>query len=237
MGGGQGGPQRDVSSQRGQAPPALPKEVRDALPADAARAWCKLASHLPEALYLAGGAAAALRLHHRVSQDLDFFYHRRAVDLAALERELATLGFAVTYRAPGTLRGLLGTTKVEFLHADEAGAQKRLEQPELVAGVRVAGFKDLMAMKLKVLAERGDLRDYYDVMRIDEQGGVSVEDGIALYLERYGLDRASDALGHLVRALGYLEDADEDESLSTSKAELTAWWRRRQAQVIRNLGW
>lgn len=52
----------------------------------------------------------------------------------------------------------------------------------------------------------------------------------------YGIDRASDALPHLFRPLGYLDDADEDESLPMSKAELAQWWRRRQAELIRNLG-
>lgn len=35
-------------------------------------------------------------------------------DVAAL----VPLGFAVTNRAPGTLQGVLGRTKLEFLHAD-----------------------------------------------------------------------------------------------------------------------
>jgi predicted nucleotidyltransferase component of viral defense system len=100
----------------------------------------------------------------------------------------------------------------------------------------VAGLKDLMAMKLKVLAERGELRDYYDVMRIEQDGGVSVEDGIAYYLERYGLDRASAALTHLIRALGHLGDVDDDEALPISKESLADWWSRRQAQLVANLG-
>lgn len=42
-------------------------------------------------------------------------------------------------------------------------------------------------MKLKVMAERGELRDYFDVKAIDEEGGVSVEEGIDLYMRRYRL--------------------------------------------------
>jgi predicted nucleotidyltransferase component of viral defense system len=215
----------------------LPAKVRAALPRDAARAWQTLAPHLPAALYLGGGAATAVRLGaHRISQDLDFFYHAEAVDLDELEATLEELGFAVSYRAPGTLRGVLGATKVEFFHADEVRPQHLLGPPDETAGLRVAGLKDLMAMKLKVLAERGELRDYYDVMRIEQQGGLSVEDGVALYLERYGLDPRGDALPHLVRALGYLDDADQDGSIPTTKAELARWWRRRQVELIRNLG-
>lgn len=224
------------SPVRREPVPALPAEVRSALTPGVARAWRKLLPHLPPELYLAGGTATALHLHHRVSQDLDFFYHGNSVDLQALEREFTQIGVAVTFRAPGTLRTLVGDTKVEFLHADEARTQHLIESPAIVAGVPVAGLKDLIAMKLKALAERGELRDYYDVMQIDQQGGISVEDGIALYLQRYGLDRASDALPHLIRALGYLEDTDEDEQLPITKTQLNSWWRQRQARLIRNLG-
>jgi hypothetical protein len=58
---------------------------------------------------------------------------------------------------------------------------------------------------------------------------------VAYFLRRYGLDRASDALPHLVRALGYLDDADDDESLPMSKHELATWWRGRQVRLLRNL--
>lgn len=202
---------------------------------DVARTWSRIATHLPDGLYLAGGTAAALHLHHRRSNDLDFFYHKNAVDLDVLERELVAIGGAVDLRSPGTLRVYIGGTKVEFLHADEARPQQLLEPPSEVASIPVASIEDLMAMKLKVLAERGELRDYYDVKEIDERGGISVEEGIRLFCERYGLDRTNQAVRQLITALGYLEDCDEDDSLPMSKNELAAWWRKRQVRVILNL--
>jgi len=205
----------------------LPRELRDVL--------TRLQPVLPEGVYLAGGTALALRLGHRVSRDLDFFFHGDGVDLDRLAADLGDLGGAVELRGSGTLRGLLAAIKVEFFQVDLLAEQQRLETPELIAGVPVAGLKDLMATKLKVLAERGELRDYYDVKCIDEHGEVSLEDGVALFLMRYGLSRASDALPHLVRALGYLDDVADDESLPTSKTELAAWWRIRQAKLLRNL--
>lgn len=51
------------------------------MPRATAHAWRTLAPHLPEDLYLGGGTALAVRLGHRVSQDLDFFYHGDRVDL------------------------------------------------------------------------------------------------------------------------------------------------------------
>jgi predicted nucleotidyltransferase component of viral defense system len=126
--------------------------------------------------------------------------------------------------------------EVEFLHADEARPVQLLEEPTVVHGLRIAGLKDLVAMKLKVLAERGELRDYYDVKLIEEEAELPLEDGIALFLERYSLGPESEQLNHLIRALGYLDDVEEDEALPVSKADLAAWWQQRQGRLVRHLG-
>jgi hypothetical protein len=208
----------------------------EALPPETVRAWKALAPLLPKELYLGGGTAVAVHLRHRESRDLDFFFHRGAVDLRALAKKLGEVRqFAVTHKRAGTLRGLFGDTKVEFFHADEGRPQKLLEVPQTVAGLRVAGLKDLMAMKLKVVGDRGEMRDYYDIKLIEEQGHLTVEDGIALFLERYGVGPASEALRHVVGTLGYLDDVEEDDALPTSKAELTDWWQTRQARLVRHL--
>jgi hypothetical protein len=215
----------------------LPAELCKALPVDTQKAWVSLAPVLPPALYLGGGTAVAVHLKHRRSRDLDFFFHRDAVDLRHLAREIGDAGpFAIGEASPGTLRGLFGATKLEFLHADEVAPQSLLEQPGKVAGLHVAGLKDLLAMKLKVLSERGEMRDYFDVKAIDEQSPLSVEDGIGLFLSRYRLDPSNGVLKALIRAMGYLDDVEEDEALPIAKPELAAWWGRRQAALIAELG-
>jgi predicted nucleotidyltransferase component of viral defense system len=206
------------------------------LPPGTARAWRALAQKLPDQLYLGGGTAVAVHLRHRESRDLDFFFHDSAVDLQALAKELSTTGdFALTSESTGTLRGLFRETKVEFFHADEGAPQHLLEQTQTVSGLRVAGLKDLMAMKLKVVGDRGELRDYYDIKAIEQQAGLTVEDGIALYTERYGIAGTSDTLPHVVSALGYLDDIEEDDALPIGKDELAAWWKTRQARLVRHL--
>ena len=217
--------------------PSLPTELRKVLPADTQKAWESLAPVLPASLYLGGGTAVAVHLKHRTSRDLDFFFHNNEIDLEGLIGTVGAAGpFAITETAPGTLRGLLGSTKVEFLHADEVAPQARLEEPTVVAGLRVAGLKDLLAMKLKVLSERGEMRDYFDVMEIDRQSPLSVEEGVALFLDRYRLDPTDTAVRSLIRAMGYLDDVAEDEALPIDKSKLVEWWQKRQAAVIRNLG-
>jgi predicted nucleotidyltransferase component of viral defense system len=214
----------------------LRDELRSVLPGDTQEAWKLLAPILPSSLYLVGGTAVAVHLRHRVSQDLDFFYHGGTVDLDELTKRIGAAGtFAVTETGPGTLKGLLGATKLEFLHSDEASPQIQLEKPRVVSGLRVAGLKDLIAMKLKVMGERGEMRDYFDVMAIDEQSPLSIEEGIAFFLKRYRLDPSDSALRALIRAMGYFDDVDEDEALPIAKEELAAWWKKRQPKVIRNL--
>ena len=156
------------------------------MPADTAMAWELLAPTIPAAAYLAGGTAIAVHLGHRVSHDLDFFYHRNAIDLDQLARTIDTVGpFAITMRSPGTLNALFFRTKIQFLHADEVAPQRLLTQPFEVAGLRVAQLDDLLAMKLKVVGDRGELRDYFDLMTIEQRGGRSVEEGLQLFLARF----------------------------------------------------
>jgi hypothetical protein len=185
---------------------------------------------------LGGGTAVAAHLHHRQSRDLDFFFHNNAVDLTALAARLRAMPqFALAREGAGTLSGLFGATKIEFFHADEAKRQHLLEAPRVLAGLHVAGLRDLLAMKLKVVGDRGEMRDYYDLRLIEERGGLTLEDGITLFLERYDVSPQSDTLEHIVRALGYLDDIEEDDALPISKAELAGWWRERQVLLLRHL--
>lgn len=216
---------------------ALPEQVRRVLPTDAARTWETVAALVPAAAYLGGGTAVAIHFGHRVSRDLDFFYHHDSIDLDELARELARRGrFAVTQRAPGTLNGLFSGTRLQFLHADEGRPQRLLEPPQMVAGVSVAGVSDLMAMKLKVIGDRGELRDYYDLMIIERETGRTAEEGLSLFLARYSPQSPDAAVAHIVRGLGYFGDVDEDKALPLPREEIMAYWVARQPAIASSAG-
>lgn len=154
------------------------------------------------------------------------------MDLDRLKKTLKNVGsFATTYEDEGTLRGLYGATKLEIFVAPSI---RRLAPPQTVAGLGIGSLQDLMAIKVKVLAERGEARDYFDVKTIDESGRIPVEEGIELYLDRYSVDSTSAVLQHLYRALGDLSDVEEDAALPTTTKELQEWWSRRQTRVLRN---
>lgn len=214
----------------------LPESVTRAVPAPTARAWESLAPVLPRTLYLAGGTALAVHLGHRLSNDLDLFYHENAIDLRALRRKIEQLGpFAVLTQEPGALNGIFLDTKLQVLHADQVRRQERLEPVTVVGDIAIAGLGDILAMKLKVVADRGELRDYYDLMAIEQQTARTADEGMGLFLQRYRQPREPASLAPIVRALGYLDDIDEDPSLPTSKDEVAAYWRRRQSELIATL--
>ncbi len=174
---------------------ALPAELVAALPDDTARSWELIAPIVPEGAYLAGGTALAVHLHHRVSRDLDFFF-ARPVDLDEVTAALQSRGpFAVTLRDAGTLNGVFSDTGVQFLSAEN---QHQLEPTTSVAGIEVAGIGDILAMKLKVIGDRGELRDYFDVMQIERQGRRTAEEGLGLYMARYDVSSEHVTVRHIV---------------------------------------
>jgi hypothetical protein len=66
----------------------LSERVRSILPPDTALTWETIAPTVPSTAYLGGGTAIAVHLAHRVSRDLDFFFHRNSVNLEELTTKL-----------------------------------------------------------------------------------------------------------------------------------------------------
>lgn len=138
----------------------------------------------------------------------------------------------VTTFTDDTLKGMLDGTKVQFL---EAASHRLLDTPAVVAGMGVAGVRELMADKLKVVRDRGELRDYVDLMAIEQAGTHRCEQGLAYSLNRYGLDPDDTSLSQIVAALGFLDDVADDPGLPVGRDVVEDYWRKRQPEVLRSL--
>jgi len=206
--------------------------LAEVLPGETAQAWHRLAPLLPDGGFLAGGTAIAVHLRHRVSRDLDFFFEHGFDRDGLLDRLSAEHDFAATELAEGTINGVLGTTKVQFL---DASPQTMIVPPVSIAGIRVAMLDDLLAMKLKVVGDRGQLRDYYDLMAIEQQTDFSIEQGFGLFVERYRPPVPEAAVRHALLALGYLDDVADDPYLEgiVDRVTIERYWHRRQPQIAR----
>lgn len=209
--------------------PRLPAGLRAVLPQATQDAWLRVAPAVPEAAYLVGGTALAVHLGHRQSRDLDFFT-TAPFDPEALVSVLQGVGaFEPTTLSAGSLTGVLEGARVQFLDARQ---QEVLEPPTVVAGIRVAGLRDLLATKLKVIGDRGELRDYFDLMTIEERTELRAEQGLGFYLARYRPRTPESSLGHIARALASFGDVTDDPALPVPRARIERYWRRRQPQVL-----
>lgn len=207
-------------------------ELTRLLPAETRNAWLRVSSYLPEGAYLAGGTAVTVHLGHRLSRDLDFFT-LHSFDAGAVSSDLYEAGdFEATLIAEGTVNGMLGGTKIQVL---DASAQNMIDEPMTVAGVEVAQIRDLLAMKLKVIGDRGELRDYFDIKCIEQTTPYAAEQGMAFYLERYRPVPPEPSTVHIVEGLGHFEDVADDPSLPEARESIERYWRRRQRQVAASL--
>jgi hypothetical protein len=211
---------------------SLPGWLEELLPGETAATWKEIAPLVPATVYLGGGTAIAVHLRHRESRDLDFFFHA-AVDLDQLAERLRAQGpFAVTQRAAGTLNGLYRETRLQFLQAGLERPERRLEPTIPVGGLQVAGLGDLLAMKLSAIAGRGQLRDYFDLMTIEQKGDRTIEEGLGLFLARYRPEHQDSALTPILLALGYLDDVADDPFLPLGRSVIVDYWERRQPEIV-----
>jgi hypothetical protein len=113
--------------------------------------------------YLAGGTGLALRLGHRISQDLDLFANIETLDDRLRQRIVEELskGYAVDLWQDSVMGLVL---EVDGQPASFFSYGYPLLAPtELVSGVQVAGILDIGLMKLDAIAGRGTRKDFYDV--------------------------------------------------------------------------
>lgn len=212
----------------------IPPHLRAVLPPSTRAAWLALVGNLPPGAYLVEGTGIAAHLGHRESRDLDFFAGE-SFDPARLAASLDKLGtFAATQVELGTLNGYLEDVKVQFLDATD---QHPVEPSQNIGGIPVAGLRDLAATKLKVVGDRGELRDYYDLMVLEQQASLRAEEGLSTFIERYRPVTPEAAVLHIVRGLGYFDDVANDPGLPVGRQEIEGYWTRRQPEILASLGW
>ena len=155
--------------------------------------------------YLAGGTAVALHLGHRLSFDLDFF-SSKAFAVEKITQELQLLGkLTIMQKEPTTLLGTFQGTKVSFFYL----THPLIGRTEKYLDITIASPKDLIAMKLMAIAQRGTKRDFIDLYMLLHRK-YSLKQCLSFLKQKYSRDEFS--LTHIIRSLTYFEDADEDKS-------------------------
>ena len=172
-----------------------------------ARGWVLVRKLVRERLtqdwVLAGGTGLALQLGHRLSNDLDFF-RAELFDTEELASALARVEkVSVQGRSAGTLHVALGGVRISFLTA---------QRPFLFPGITYRGLvvadpRDIAAMKVVAIGERGSRKDFIDLYFF-LRGGGSLEFVFQLIHRRFrGLDFNE---YHLLRSLVFFDDAETE---------------------------
>lgn len=169
---------------------------------------------------LVGGTALALQLGHRVSVDIDLFTPEAFDAVGMGER----LGFDYEARqietAKNTVRARIKDVKIDIL----AHRYPMLEKPLVVEGVRMAGLKDIAAMKLNAIANRGSKKDFWDLNALFDHFTLGE------MLEFFAMKYTEENVWYVEKSLSYFEDADLEPSPRDLRGED---WSGIKANVLR----
>ena len=162
----------------------------------------KRVQNLPELAEtrLVGGTALALQLGHRISVDLDIFGKwDYSQDLLA---KFSSIGSAD--KESQTPDGKMAFFYVDDIKVDCVAYDmyEWLESPVEENGLRLAGIKDIGAMKVNAIVNRGTRKDFVDMTRLLEDN--SLDEILSWYKTKY-----PDAnLALALRSLSYFVDAE-----------------------------
>lgn len=151
--------------------------------------------------YLAGGTAVALRFGHRRSEDFDWFAadveHPEALAASIRGAALPVEGLEL---AVGTVNCRIAGVHVQFLEfaypllaASDTWPEKR---------VALASLRDLGAMKLLAIAQRGSRKDFVDVYELLQHGA-----RLSTMLDDFRAKFQADPIS-VLRGLAFFDDAE-----------------------------
>lgn len=149
---------------------------------------------------LVGGTALALQLGHRQSIDLDFFGKMDA-SLEEIAIELSDFANTKPLSSSKAMRFLIvDGVKVDIVNYPYYW----IDNPVIEDGITLAGIKDISAMKLSAITNRGTKKDFIDLYFLLKE--FSFSELIDLYLKKY----AGAQLFTVLKSLTYFEDAETD---------------------------
>lgn len=181
--------------------------------------------NFPE-FYLAGGTALALQIGHRISVDFDLFSSEEISKglLSEIKRVFSSQKLALSISNPDELTVFVNGIKISFIKypfpiiSDFAEYEK----------VKLAGIKEIAAMKAYVIGRRGSYKDYIDLYFIIYKGFVSLEEIINLSEKKYGSEFNSRLF---LEQLVYLDDIEDMDILflenRVGKAELKTFFEEK----------
>lgn len=150
---------------------------------------------------LVGGTALALLLGHRLSIDIDLFGKINSDILTETLRAERFETFDVTFENKVIKHYMINQVKVDVVKYDY---YPWLESMIVEDGIRLAGMKDIAAMKLGAITNRGSRKDFVDLFFLLKT--FSMKEIFGFYAEKF-----PDSTPFITfRSLVYFDDADKE---------------------------
>lgn len=145
-----------------------------------------------------GGTSLALQFGHRLSIDLDFF-SENLIEHEEILINIKPLGKVdIVSKSKYISCFYIDDIKVDFVSLP----YKWIDESVLKDSIRLASIKDIAAMKLAAITNRGSKKDFIDLALLIDQLGLNQM--MNLYHEKY-----PDGMEMMVlRSLVYFDDAD-----------------------------
>jgi hypothetical protein len=164
-------------------------------------------SGLMKSAYLAGGTALAIQIGHRRSSDFDFFTKKEFDERIFLQKMVKTFSdFELERKDWRTVLGYIGKTRFSYFFYQ----YPLIFKTKKFLGIDLADPRDIAAMKIAAMADRGTKRDFIDlyfILAIDKITTLSAV--LKLYDRKFKKFRQNKI--HILKSLSYFEDADKEE--------------------------
>lgn len=158
-------------------------------------------------VYLAGGTALSLFLGHRVSIGLDFFTPNEFL-AGPLTEDLTRLGSFV----PIDVKNNSLVCKInEVQFSLFKYGYPLIDATESYDGVSIASLRDIAAMKISALGDRGARKDFYDLYAILNFTFLSIEEILDDVSTKFSIPK--DSLYHYIKALTFFEDSRKEPDI------------------------
>lgn len=159
-------------------------------------------------LCLAGGTALALQIGHRMSVDLDLFGKLETSE-AAFANALTTFEKVIILKKTANIHIFsINDIKVDFVNYPYPW----IDDGITAQGIRLAGLRDIAAMKLAAITGRGTKKDFIDIFFLLQE--FSLSDMLRFYEAKY-----RDGSSFLVlKSLVYFDDAEPEQEPFMLKA-------------------
>lgn len=159
--------------------------------------------------YLAGGTALSLFLGHRVSVDLDFFTPNDFLAGPFIE-VLSQLGIFV----PIDIKDNSIVCQIDNVQFSLFKYRYPLLVPlEFYSGVYIASLRDIAAMKISAIGDRGARKYFYDLYAILNHTTLKAEKILEDVSKKYSIP--NDSLYHYIRSLAFFEDSRKEPDIQS----------------------